>query len=121
MTDPTPTPQAPGLPPPPRIPTGRELFDAIMGYIEPELTSEAVKTLDAKYANEAQTDFETRKKRYLLAFERYDQAYMGYVETLQAQVERYRKEVFKKAEVQERSHEEGLMDQMLGAMLSQPT
>ncbi len=37
-----------GLPEPPQIPSGREIYDMLMGQIEPELTTEGVSLLPQK-------------------------------------------------------------------------
>lgn len=98
------------------IPTGQELFDSIMGHIEPELTSEGLKTLDQKYANETPEETDERKRRYELAFERYEQAYRGYIETLQAQADRYRRNSFGQVELEHRDREEGLLNRLQTAI-----
>ncbi|MBI3331899.1 hypothetical protein HYZ99_02980 [Candidatus Peregrinibacteria bacterium] len=110
------SPQAPPAGAAPVIPTGQELFDVIMGQIEPELTTEGVKTLDQKYQNETAEGLMERKKRYDLAFERYDQAYEGYVGTLQAQMQRYRKHSFNQAEMEDRQSEGNFLDRIHTAM-----
>lgn len=100
----------------PHIPTGQELFDVIMGNIEPELTSEGSKKLDQKYQNETTEELMARKKRYDLAFERYDQAYEGYIATLQAQMERFRKQSFVSAEMEDRQVEGNLLEKIQNSM-----
>ena len=97
-------------PVPPKIPTGQEVFDAIMGHIEPELTSEGTKMLDERYKNETPEELDTRKKRYVLAYERYEQAYEGYIETLHAQVMRYRHESIVQVEVEDRMEDAKAID-----------
>ena len=98
-------------PPPPAIPTGRELYDALMAHIEPELTSAQAKTLAAKYKNETPENHALRMKRYELAFERCQQSYDEYMQTLDTQVKRYRKEAFTHAEAQDRSQDEDVLAQ----------
>src|SRR3989338_10631299 len=94
----------------PSIPTGQELYDLIMGNIEQELTTEGLKTIAAKYANETTEEKYERKKRYDLAFDRYAQAYEGYIGTLQAQMERYRKQSFQHVELSDRTSEAGFLE-----------
>ena len=96
----------------PSIPTGQELYDQIMGHIEPELTTEGLKLLEAHYKDETPEQLAARKQRYALAFERYDQAYSEYIETLQAQVDRYRRESVRKVEVDDRQQEAGMLDNL---------
>ena len=107
MPTPIPTP-----PSPPKIPTGRELFDSLMAHIEPELTSEGWKTLEEKYKNETPEERALRTKRYELAFERCQQAFDDYMETLDMQVSRYRREAFAHAEMEDRGQEEGFLNQL---------
>ena len=106
---PTPIPQPPA---PPKIPTGRELYDALMSHIEPELTSAMAATLTEKYKGESVGDKEVRMRRYELAFERCDQAYNEYMHTLDAQVTRYQREAFSHAELSDREHDQGFLDHL---------
>ena len=108
MTNPTPSPAQP-----PALPTGQQLYDAIMAHIEPELTTEGVKLLDAKYKDESPAQLAERKKRYALAFELYEQHYAGYIQALQGQVSRYRKATFIEVEIEDRAVEEGILDNIL--------
>ncbi|NOS68298.1 MAG: hypothetical protein HOO67_08160 [Candidatus Peribacteraceae bacterium] len=105
-----PTPIPP--PQPPTVPTGRELYDALMSHIEPELVTEYAKTLDEHYKNETPENHTQRMKRYDLAFERYEEAYREYMATLDAQVTRYRKQAFSHTESQDRFAEESVLDQL---------
>jgi hypothetical protein len=114
MPDQTPIPPAPE---PPRIPTGQELFDAIMGRIEPELTSTAAAQVAEKYKSETAEERKVRMQRYELAFERYDQAYEGYIATLHTQVGRYRQESFQHVELKDRNQEQGVLDQLSNMFL----
>lgn len=110
MTNPAPaSAQAPVLP------TGQQLYDAIMAHIEPELTTEGVKTLEVKYKNETPGQLAERKNRYALAFELYEKHYAGYIQALQGQVGRYRKETFAQVEVEDRQVEQGILDNILAA------
>lgn len=99
-------------PQPPKIPTGRELYDALMSHIEPELVTEVAKTIEEKYKNETPEQHALRMKRYDLAFERYEEAYREYMATLDAQVTRYRREAFAHTELSDRSAEESVLNQL---------
>jgi hypothetical protein len=85
------------------------LYDAIMGHIEPELTSEGLKTLKVKYANETQGEWAARKQRYQLAAQRYDQAYAGYMSTLHTQVSRFCRSSYEQAEMVQDSTDDTLL------------
>ncbi|MEK7591049.1 MAG: hypothetical protein AAB489_02470 [Patescibacteria group bacterium] len=102
---------------PPAIPTGQELYDSIMGHIEPELTTSALPLLAEHYQNETPEEATARKQRYELAFERYDQAYDGYIQTLHAQADRYRRQSFAHVELKSREWDKGFLDQLHGAIL----
>lgn len=104
MPSPLPSPPAP-----PAIPTGQELFDALMGHIEPELVSSQTKTLEKTYKDETPAEHATRMKRYDLAFERYDTAYREYMATLEAQVGRYRRSALEHAELRDRAEDEPVL------------
>lgn len=113
MPTPVPTPPAP-----PKIPTGCELYDALMAHIEPELTSAASKLIEEKYKNETPQNHKERMQRYALAFERCETAYQEYMLTLDAQVNRYRHEAFGHAELQDRDSENTFLD-TLGTLFQQ--
>lgn len=102
----------PTSPASPKIPTGRELYDALMGHIEPELVTDAVKMIDGKYNDETPENHAMRMKRYNLAFERYEESYRQYMATLDAQVTRYRRAAFAHTELQDRSAEESVLERI---------
>jgi hypothetical protein len=81
-----------------------------MSHIEPELVTENAQKLDAQYKNETPEHHAARMQRYALAFERCDRAYGEYMQTLDTQVNRYRKDAFAHAELKDKSHEEGFLD-----------
>ncbi len=104
-------------PQPPRIPTGREIFDAIMLHIEPDLTSEGARHVKEKYAAETPEQREARKQRYELAFERYEQAYEGYMSTLHSQVMRFRRDSFSQVEMEDRARDQGVIQSLTQSMI----
>ena len=104
-------------PTPPTIPTGRELYDALMAHIEPELTTEGAKALKVKYKNESHEDRAARMRRYELAFERCEQSYNEYMETLHAQVTRYQKQAVAHVELQDRKTDESHLDRIASFIL----
>ncbi len=110
------TPPAP--PAPPKLPTGRELYDALMAHIEPELTTVGSKLIEAQYKSESAANHKARMQKYALAFERCEKAYQEYMLTLDAQVNRYRREAFGHAELEDRGEENAFLDQ-LGTLFHQ--
>lgn len=107
----------PAAPAVPKIPSGQEIYDAIMAYIEPDLTTAGSQQLKEKYKAETPEQFKARKKRYALAYDRYAQAYEGYMNMLNAQVDRYRRDSFAYAEVEDRA-EEGQYLQQLASLFA---
>ncbi len=97
---------------PPRIPTGQELYDLIMAHIEPELTTEGLKNLKEKYKDENPEQLASRKQKYQVAFDRYEQAYQGYLATLQTQVDRFYRASFAQVEVEDRQYESATMQSL---------
>lgn len=93
------------------IPTGQELYDKIMAEIEPELTSEGKKTIAEKYKDETPEERAARMLRYRQAFDRYDEAYNGYLQTLRLQVERERHAQFQAVETRDRQGEATWMEE----------
>lgn len=83
-----------------------------MSHIEPELVTDAAKTLEEKYKNETPENHAQRMKRYDLAFERYEQAYGEYMATLDTQVTRYRRQAFSHTELEDRASDQTLLDQI---------
>jgi hypothetical protein len=52
-----------------------ELFDLLMGSIEPELTSAQIPLLDAKYKDETPEEKKLRGERYAAAFAQFEQTF----------------------------------------------
>jgi hypothetical protein len=102
----TPIPAAPS---PPAIPTGRDVYDQLMAHIEPDLTTANAKTLMEKYKDETPDQRASRMKRYELAFERCDRSYNEYLQTLDTQVGRYRRDAFSHAELVDKSGDDSLL------------
>lgn len=70
----------------PRIPAGKDLYDEIMGKIEPELLGANVGRLKEKYKNETAAQSLERAKRYAAAFKAYDAAFAEYVTSLKRSI-----------------------------------
>lgn len=74
-----------------RLPTAREVYDAIMGGIEPELVTDQLPLLDAKYANETPVEKTVRMERYGRAFVAYEIAYEAYEQSIRRSADACRK------------------------------
>jgi len=95
---------------PPVIPTGQELFNVLMGNIEPELTTEGVKLLMEKYKNETPTEELQRRRRYELAYQKYEEAYTRTMNKIHDQVDHYRRVSFTEVEDEDRAEDSLLLN-----------
>lgn len=68
-----------GMPTPPQITGGKEVYDKIMKEIEPDLVSSVMDTLDEKYAGETEEEKAKRMQRYAAAFVEYEKQYQEYM------------------------------------------
>ena len=81
------------IPLPPAIPGGDEVYNGIMGAIEPELMTDALPTLAAKYAQETQEQRDARMERYKKAFLAYGKAYQEFVQKQDGALRKYKSSV----------------------------
>ncbi len=81
-----------------RIPTGKEIYDHLMGDIEPELVTDTIPALDEKYKDETEEQKEKRKQRYKAAFDAYHKAFDTWIANLRTQVDKVRKTALRAAE-----------------------
>lgn len=70
----------------PVVPSANELFDTIMGKIEPELTTTIYPTLPDIYKNETPEQKADREARYRKAFVAFDAQFDAYMVDLQARM-----------------------------------
>jgi hypothetical protein len=86
--------------PPPAIPSAEELYDLLMGKIEPELTTRELPKLAAKYKGESRAEAAARRQRYRRAYEEYERRYRAYIAELHGKVDAYRRHAL--GEIEER-------------------
>jgi hypothetical protein len=120
MTDPTPTPIPAGFVSPfqqildegtMKVPQGPDLYDQLMGPIEPELTSQELPGLTAKYAQETQAQSAARAERYEKAFEAYQKQLNVFLEGMNRNAQHYQRTAMATTEKQDRTAEQaGLQD-----------
>lgn len=80
------------------MPTGTQVHDALMAPIDADLTTENLPKLDAKYAGEKPEERRTRSDRYKLALQKYDIAFLAWVNGLNEKVNQFRQSVLAYAE-----------------------
>lgn len=108
--------QSTALPVPPTIPSGRAIYDWIMGQIEPELVSSSLPLLKTKYKDETEGEKETRKQRYNAAFAKYYEMYEVYLADLDARIHRYYREALRSIEERNNLQEKQTLDDISVAL-----
>jgi hypothetical protein len=94
---------------------GDELYDRIMGAIDPELVTSALPTLAATYAAETPEQAAARAARYTAAFAEYERQFQAYGAQWQFQFTQYQRQALASLEHADRTKEE----QQLTAVLNQ--
>ncbi len=89
-----------------RIPTGDELYNTLMGKIEPELTTAELPVLDARYKDETPEQSKARARRYEKAFAEYDRQLQSYMGDLQAKLKAHQRIAMSSAELGAKAEEE---------------
>lgn len=93
------------LPQAPMIPSGQEIYDALMGRIEPELTTSQAPLLKEKYVNETPEEKAQRAERYAHAFQAYEIAFRALMQELEASVRTFQRTVQGSVELRSREEE----------------
>ncbi|MBI1812907.1 hypothetical protein HY285_05680 [Candidatus Peregrinibacteria bacterium] len=108
-------------PQPPKIPaSGKELYNELMGKIEPELTTDQIPLLPEKYKNETPDQAAVRAERYNKAYAAYEAAYAAYMQQLAGEVSSYRRSAFGSVEAKDRQKETAALDE-LESLITTPT
>ena len=102
---------------PPKILSGKEVYDALMQEIEPELISDNIPKLKEQYKNETPEEWQKRKKKYNDAFAKLYEKYDSYLADLDQRIHRYHRETVGAIEKQSRAGEERAIDQMFSASM----
>ncbi len=89
-----------------RIPSGDELYNLLMGKIEPELTTDQLPLLDERYHGETPDESKARAKRYEKAFAEYDKQLQDYMEGLKQKLRAHQRIAMSSAELGAKAEEE---------------
>lgn len=95
-----------------KIPSGEEVYNGIMGRIDPDLLTTVIPTLEEKYKGESEAERTDRLERYKKAYEEYDKQYAAWEQELRMLVARARREALQTAEKKERVIEEQLLQNL---------
>lgn len=116
MTDPQLDPSALTLPEPPVIIPADELYDRIMGEIEPELVSNVLPTLKDRYVQETAEERMARAERYQHAFAEYEARLQEYAEDWNAQFRTFKRTALASLENAHRGDESGDLNALESSM-----
>ena len=89
-----------------RIPTGDELYNTLMVDIDPELTTDALPSLEEKYKHETPEESRARATRYEKAFAEYDRRLQNYMNDLQSKLRAHQRIAMGTAELGARGEEQ---------------
>lgn len=90
----TPKTQADGI----RLPSTTDVYDALMGDIEPDLVSVSLPTLGQRYRGETADQKKAREARYAIAFDKYDKAFDEWAANFHLAISAYRYSAINAAE-----------------------
>lgn len=103
---------------PPLPASGQQIYDQIMGGIEPDLTTAMRGTLDEKYKGETPEQNKERLARYNAALVKYDKQYAAYVAQMKGSVRTFEHNARESIEKNARSGEQSMMDTMISSINS---
>lgn len=115
VAEPVAAPVAPapdGLPPPPAVIPGPELYDQIMQYIDPELTTTGLTALEEKYRDETPEQSRARAERYKAAFAEYERRFAAYGAQWLEEFTRYQRQALATLEHSDREADDKVMSDM---------
>ena len=88
------------------IPSGDELYNRLMGGIEPELMTDQLPLLEERYRGETPDDSKQRAKRYEQAFAEYDRQLRAYMDALTVKLRSHQRIAMSSAELGAKAEEE---------------
>ena len=97
---------------PPAIPSGKEIYDGIMGKIDPELLFDNLSKLKEQYVDETPEQKKKRAARYNKAFAEYDKQFAEYMAELHGKVTLFRKQAIVELESRDRKDDDNKMQEI---------
>lgn len=95
-----------------RIPSGTEIYDALMGKIEPDLLTASIPLLEKKYSEESTEARAERYKRYEDAYKAYDKAFADWNKKLHELLHTYRRSALASAEAEVKVKEDSTLSNL---------
>lgn len=84
----------------------KQLYNAIMVNIEPDLVLEHLPYLDELYAGESEADRAERMARYEAAYKKFDEEFQNFMGEVHEEVRSSRREALKAKEIRDRAEEQ---------------
>lgn len=100
------------------LPSGQDVYDALMSDIEPELTSSQIPLLAKKYETESAFDKAARLKRYNAAYVAYGAAFKKWSDDLNQLVIRMKHDAMASAEADDRVREAADLSRLESSFVS---
>lgn len=101
------------------LPSGKQIYDALMAQIEPDLVSANIAGLEEKYRGESEVEKLKRAERYSKAMTEYDKRYAALMASLQQDIAAQKRDgiavIEKKSSAKEAAHMQGLESAILSA------
>lgn len=101
------------------LPSGKQIYDALMAQIEPDLVSANIAELEEKYRSESETEKLQRAERYSRAMTEYDKRYAALMSSLQQDIAAQKRDgiaaIEKKSSAKEEAHMQGIESAILSA------
>ena len=99
------------------LPTGEDIYNAIMGQIEPDLVTTSGVSTDAPKPAESDADFTARMERYRKAFGIYEKCFEAYVANLREESRKSRLATRLATEQKLHDEEEAVAEKLLSDMM----
>jgi len=106
---------------PPVIPSGEEIYDMLMGEIEPDLVLRNVEELDEKYKDETPEQTKDRADRYRGAWKTYKEKLTEFTSKLSREVSNYTHEQIKIFEAEANEVDEKVLSEIEDMIEKAPT
>jgi hypothetical protein len=92
-----------------------QVYDMIMGSIEPDLLLKNIPLLDAQYASETKEEHEARMQRYAVAYEKFDAELQQFMDKVNTNVRTAQRQSLKEREEQERQRDQEKLSSLASA------
>jgi len=92
------------------IPTGDDIYNNLMGAIEPDLLTTNISLLDEKYKGETKEERQARLERYRQAYNEYDKVYERWITDFTSAVTQFKRDALHSAEADAKTEDQKDLD-----------